>query len=64
MYDIIDKSTFKITDNKNIDFAFIVTDNLENLPSASECDLNNIGCAFAIDVNFTPRIFYGGEWHG
>ncbi len=64
MYDIIDKSTFKITDNKNIDFAFIVTDNLENLPDAAECNLNNIGCAIAIDVNFTPKIFYGGEWHG
>lgn len=64
MYDIIDRSTFKITDNKNIDFAFIVADNLENLPDANECNLLNIGCAIAIDVNFTPKIFYGGEWHG
>lgn len=63
MYDIIDKSTYKINDNKNIDFAFLVCDDLENLPDAEILDKNNIGCAIAIDVNFTPKLFYGGEWH-
>lgn len=64
MYDIIDKSTYKINDNKNIDFAFLVCDDLENLPDAETLYKNNIGCAIAIDVNFTPKIFYRGEWHG
>lgn len=63
MYDIIDKSTYKINDNKNIDFAFLVCDDLENLPDAETLDKNNIGCAIAIDVNFTPILFYGGEWN-
>lgn len=65
MWKIINRHTYEIKDNKNIDLCDIISDSLETLPTEQDIIDNNIAFGSFCYV-ISEKEFYvlnsGGEW--
>lgn len=65
MWKIINRHTYEIKDNKNIDLCDIIADSLETLPTEQDITDNNIAFGSFCYV-ISEKEFYvlnsGGEW--
>lgn len=65
MWKIINRHTYEIKDNKNIDLCDIISDNLDSLPTEQDIIDNNIAFGSFCYV-ISEKEFYvlnsGGEW--